>query len=218
MAVACPAVTWSGRSSCRRTDYQPLPAGHRPRLYDLARIMCYFMRRPVQPPSRPSPAWRRDSGGPDQVKPTFRSKCPSLRLRTPPPAQCTMNASRMMARITTTIQKRNTTMPGMAYPATVLALATAASYPPPPDLFGGSIWDAPRPGRWAARIIGPECAGGVGRPGPSSRPVHWWFAVNAGAERGSSPTRCRRPGWSRRWPGRGATVRRHRGRRRPTPW
>jgi hypothetical protein len=46
-----------------------------------------------------------------------------------------MNASRMMARITTTTQKKNTTMPGMAYPATVLALATAASYPPPFDLF-----------------------------------------------------------------------------------
>ena len=28
---------------------------------------------------------------------------------------------------------------GMAYPATVLALATATSYPPPPDLFGGCL-------------------------------------------------------------------------------
>jgi hypothetical protein len=28
-------------------------------------------------------------------------------------------------------------MPGMAYPATVLALATVTSYPRPPDLFGG---------------------------------------------------------------------------------
>jgi hypothetical protein len=38
----------------------------------------------------------------------------------------------------TTTQKKNTTMPGMAYPATVLALlAMAASYPLPPDLFGG---------------------------------------------------------------------------------
>src|SRR6266851_4074588 len=84
----------------------------------------------------------RDSGGPDQVKPTFRSKCPSLRLSTPPPAQCTMDASRMMARITTTTQKKNTMMPGMAYPAMVLALATAASYPPPrgvSGLFGGFL-------------------------------------------------------------------------------
>ena len=46
-----------------------------------------------------------------------------------------MNASKMMARIMTTIQKKNTMMPGMAYPAMVLALATAASYPPPPGLF-----------------------------------------------------------------------------------
>jgi hypothetical protein len=42
----------------------------------------------------------------------------------------------MMARIMTTIQKKNTMMPGMAYPATVLALATATSYPRTPDLFG----------------------------------------------------------------------------------
>src|SRR5689334_6186098 len=53
-----------------------------------------------------------------------------------------MAASRMMARITTTTQKKNTMMPGMAYPATVLALATAASYPPPPGLF-----NIGRPGR-----------------------------------------------------------------------
>src|SRR5262249_5148518 len=77
--------------------------------------------------------------GPDQVKPTFKTKWPSLRLSTPPPTQCTRNASRMMARITTTTQKKNTMMPGMAYPATVLALATATSYPPPPDLFAGCL-------------------------------------------------------------------------------
>ena len=34
-----------------------------------------------------------------------------------------------MARITATTQKKNTMMPGMAYPATVLALATAAQLP-----------------------------------------------------------------------------------------
>jgi hypothetical protein len=54
-----------------------------------------------------------------------------------------MNASKMMARITTTTQKKNTMMPGMAYPATVLALATAASYPPPPGLSGLFVGDAP---------------------------------------------------------------------------
>jgi hypothetical protein len=46
-----------------------------------------------------------------------------------------MNASKMIARMTTTTQKNNTMIPGIAYPATVLALATAASYPPPRDLF-----------------------------------------------------------------------------------
>jgi hypothetical protein len=82
------------------------------------------------------------AGGTGQVNPTFRMKCPSLRLSTAPPAQCTMNASRMMARIVTTIQKKKTTTPGMAYPATVLGratlvLATATGYPLPPGLFGG---------------------------------------------------------------------------------
>ena len=52
-----------------------------------------------------------------------------------------MNASKMMARIMTTIQKKNTMMPGMAYPATVLALATATSYPPTPGLFRGCYRD-----------------------------------------------------------------------------
>jgi hypothetical protein len=74
----------------------------------------------------------------NQVKPTSRLKCPSLRSSAPPPAQCTINASRMMARMTTTNQKKNTMMPGMAYPATVLDLATAVSYPLPPDLCGSS--------------------------------------------------------------------------------
>src|SRR5215471_17788275 len=75
----------------------------------------------------------------DQVMPTSRTKCPSLRLSAPPPAQCMMNASKMMARIMTATQKKNTMMPGMAYPATALVLATATSYPPPPDLFGGCL-------------------------------------------------------------------------------
>jgi hypothetical protein len=70
-----------------------------------------------------------------------------------------MNASKMMARITTTTQKKNTTMPGMAYPATVLALATATSYPSPPDLFGGCLpgtttLDLMDPGRHHVRTAG----------------------------------------------------------------
>ena len=40
-----------------------------------------------------------------------------------------------MARITATSQKKSTTIPGIAYPPTVLALATARSYPAPPHLF-----------------------------------------------------------------------------------
>jgi hypothetical protein len=66
----------------------------------------------------------------------FAMKCPTLRFSTPPPAQWTMNASKMMARMTTTTQKKNTTMPGMEYPATDLVLATGASYPEPRELFG----------------------------------------------------------------------------------
>ncbi len=37
--------------------------------------------------------------------------------------------------MTTTTQKKNTTIAGMAYPATVLALVTADSYPKRPHLF-----------------------------------------------------------------------------------
>jgi len=59
-----------------------------------------------------------------------------------------MDASKMMARITTTTQKKNTTMPGMAYPATVLALATATSYPPPPGLFGRCLGKASHSQSW----------------------------------------------------------------------
>jgi hypothetical protein len=46
-----------------------------------------------------------------------------------------MYAKRTMARMTTTNQMKNQMMPGMAYPATLLALATGPSYPAPPDLF-----------------------------------------------------------------------------------
>ena len=67
------------------------------------------------------------------------------------PAQCTMNASRMMMRITTTTQKKNTTIAGMAYPATVLALATAASYPAPPVLSA--------PGAYSAAACTPSVSG-----------------------------------------------------------
>src|SRR6201982_4074257 len=45
-----------------------------------------------------------------------------------------MNASRMMTRMTTTNQKKNTTIAEIASPPTVLALATAFSYPAPPGL------------------------------------------------------------------------------------
>jgi hypothetical protein len=54
----------------------------------------------------------------------------------PPPAQCTIQASRMMARTIRTSHTKNHTIPGMAYPLMVLVLATTASYPPMPDLIG----------------------------------------------------------------------------------
>jgi hypothetical protein len=50
-----------------------------------------------------------------------------------------MNASRMMTRITTTNQKKNTTIAGIAYPPTVLALATPGSYPAPPGLSATDV-------------------------------------------------------------------------------
>src|SRR5258706_12876176 len=53
----------------------------------------------------------------------------------PPPAQCTIQASRMMARMIRTSHAKNSAIPGMAYPLMVLVLATTASYPPMPDLI-----------------------------------------------------------------------------------
>jgi len=41
-----------------------------------------------------------------------------------------------MAKMMTTSQKKNTTIPGIAYPATSLVLATAPGYPARPDLCG----------------------------------------------------------------------------------
>src|SRR5258708_34053988 len=55
----------------------------------------------------------------------------------PPPAQCTIQASRMMARMIRTSHAKNSAIPGMAYPLMVLVLATTASYPPMPDLIDG---------------------------------------------------------------------------------
>jgi hypothetical protein len=50
-----------------------------------------------------------------------------------------MYASRMMTRMTTTSQKKNTTIPGMTYPATLLDLATGSSYPAPPGLSATGV-------------------------------------------------------------------------------
>src|SRR3984893_9951656 len=56
-----------------------------------------------------------------------------------------MNARRMMTRMVTTNQKKNTTIPGIAYPATVLALATASSYPAPNELSAAGVGSRRRP-------------------------------------------------------------------------
>jgi hypothetical protein len=55
-----------------------------------------------------------------------------------------------MTRMTTTSQKKNTTIPGMTYPATLLGLATASSYPAPPGL-SAAAW---LPMRLARRLTG----------------------------------------------------------------
>jgi hypothetical protein len=62
-----------------------------------------------------------------------------------------MNASRMMTRITTTNQKKNTTIAGIAYPPTVLALATPHSYPAPPGLSATGVIAEPRISEWLSR-------------------------------------------------------------------
>jgi hypothetical protein len=79
----------------------------------------------------------------------------------------------------TTTQKKNTMMPGMAYPATVLALATATSYPRPSDLFAGcspgddDVRSWPFLGRHHVRAAGRQ--GGLGQRGAA--PVVWLWAL-----------------------------------------
>ena len=51
-----------------------------------------------------------------------------------------------MTRMTTTNQKKNTTIAGIAYPPTVLALATPRSYPAPPGLSATGVQGAGRGG------------------------------------------------------------------------
>jgi hypothetical protein len=80
-----------------------------------------------QPLPRAAPA------GANQAEPTSSLKCPSLRSSMPPPARCTIQASRMRARTISTSQAKNSTTPGMACPPTVLAMA--ASYPPAQQLI-----------------------------------------------------------------------------------
>lgn len=60
-----------------------------------------------------------------------------------------MYASKMMTKMTTTTQKKNTIMPGMECPAMVLALAMAASYPLPPGLLAHAGSARAALARWA---------------------------------------------------------------------
>jgi hypothetical protein len=79
----------------------------------------------------------------------------------------------MMARMTTTSQKKSTTIPGMAYPATALVLTTGSSYPAPPGLFGNQRYRrAHRPsGRYRHRQRVP-------RPLPAGTGSHHGSAGN----------------------------------------
>ena len=66
-----------------------------------------------------------------QVTPICSLKCPSLISNRPPPARCTIQASRMMTRMIRTIQITVTTKPGRAnLPtlATVVTLADGLAY------------------------------------------------------------------------------------------
>jgi hypothetical protein len=70
-----------------------------------------------------------------------------------------------MAKITTTSQMKKTTMPGRAYPPTVLA--TSASYPASDDLFRC----APPPGRVFDRLRPIRVGGGAGQQDGQRAPV-----------------------------------------------
>lgn len=61
-----------------------------------------------------------------QVTPICSLKCPSLRSNRPPPLRCTIQASKMMTRMITTIQIMVTTKPGIANLPTLATAATLA--------------------------------------------------------------------------------------------
>ena len=70
-----------------------------------------------------------------QVTPTCSLKCPSLSSNRPPPARCTIQASRMMTRMIRTIQITVTTKPGSTNLPTLATVATlAAAHAFPEDL------------------------------------------------------------------------------------
>jgi pimeloyl-ACP methyl ester carboxylesterase len=98
-----------------------------------------------------------------------------------------MNASKMMARMTMTIQKKNTMMPGMECPAMDLALAMAASYPLLSDLFaslagfalagesGGGPLTLAAAHRLAGRV---SVVGLIATGGPGAGGIPWKLLCN----------------------------------------
>ena len=62
-----------------------------------------------------------------QVTPICSLKCPSLSSNRPPPARCTIQASRMMTRMIRTIQITVTTKPGSTNLPTLATVATLAA-------------------------------------------------------------------------------------------
>jgi hypothetical protein len=61
-----------------------------------------------------------------QFTPIDSLKCPSLSSNRPPPVRCTIQASKMITRMITTIQIRRTTKPGIANLPTLVTAAMLA--------------------------------------------------------------------------------------------
>jgi hypothetical protein len=75
--------------------------------------------------------------------------------------------------MTTTTQKKNTMMPGMAYPATALVLATAVSYPPAQALFDAEV-TGPTASAGARTVPARETRA----PRPKPRPAKRWRSLS----------------------------------------
>jgi len=110
------------QSATARRCIRAVSARHRERRRCQRRAIPHWARGSVTEPER--------SAIDCQVTPICSLKCPSLSSNRPPPARCTIQASKMMTRMIRTIQITVTTKPGSTNLPTLATVATLAAARP----------------------------------------------------------------------------------------